>query len=239
MEGLAKAKMRTLKRKESEDSGNVSSRGEDLPALDHFTNLAREISGAESVILYRMEEADMVPCDGYAPLCEVHLSEALCRQVLQEGAPLEIRDLSEDRRFSDCASVCNPEGLRYFLGLPLVSGEGETEGTLCLLNRTPLDIDDRILRLLQLVAKGASRQMRQAGENRRLREKIRQAKETFREVIHDIRNPAAGIITGIHLIEEEENGKDARELFPIIRKSAQDLLAYVEEQLDKATGDDS
>lgn len=239
MEGLAKAITRSLKHKKSQDGSSVPMQGDDRPALDHFTNLAREISGAESVILYRMVDADMVPCDGYAPLCEVHLSEALCRQVLQEGAPLEIRDLSEDPRFSDCASVCNPEGLRYFLGMPLVSGEGETEGALCLLNRTPLDIDARTLRLLQMVAKGASRQMRQAGENRRLRGQIRQAKETFRKVIHDIRNPAAGIITGIHLIEEEGNGKDARKLFPIIRKSAQDLLTYVEEQLDKATGDDS
>jgi len=55
---------------------------------------------------------------------------------------LEVHDASSDPRFADSPLVTGPPGIRFYAGVPLVSIEGETIGTLCVIDRQPRTLNE-------------------------------------------------------------------------------------------------
>lgn len=203
----------------------------DESSLEHFVRLAKAISGAEHVYIhfrdYRPLTRNLSGKGGLLPR-----DERICSEASPEEDVLEIEDLSEDPRFRDRSFVENKPNFRYYLGVPIVpSGDQKTAGTLCLLDRESPGIGEHALEQLKLVAEGIARELDLTCRNRELEEQAASARKNIRKVAHDIRNPVAAIITGSHMMEEEEDPTQAVEYLKIIRESAQGLLDYAEERL--------
>jgi PAS domain S-box-containing protein len=97
-----------------------------------------------------------------------------CGHVVEAGAPVILRDAREDVRFADNPAVSGEPHIRFYAGMPLSSEEGYTLGTLCVIDRTPRDIDPEALRLLELLARQAAAQLDRRRKDRNLgREKLR------------------------------------------------------------------
>lgn len=200
-------------------------------SLEHFVKLAKAISGAEYVSIHLQENHPLtrVRNENTGPL---PWDERICSATSLKGEMLEIEDLSKDPRFRDRSFVKNDPNFRYYLGLSIVSSdERKTAGTLCLLNRDAPGFDEQTLEQLEIIAEGIARELDLIRRNRKLEEEAAAARKNIRKVAHDIRNPVAAIITGSHMMEEEEDPTQAVEYLKIIRESAQGLLDYAEEHL--------
>lgn len=63
---------------------------------------------------------------------------AVCDHAIrQPDELLEIQDLSEDARFNDFPIVTGDLKARFYAGMPLVTGEGEAIGTVCVVDTQP------------------------------------------------------------------------------------------------------
>ena len=63
---------------------------------------------------------------------------AVCDHAIrQPDELLEIQDLSEDARFNDFPIVTGDLKARFYAGIPLVTGEGEAIGTVCVVDTQP------------------------------------------------------------------------------------------------------
>ncbi len=200
-------------------------------SLEHFVRLAKATSGVEYVSIHLQENHPLTRArsENTRPL---PWDDRICSETSPEGDMLEIEDLSEDPRFCERSFVKNDPNLRYYLGLPIVSSdERKTAGTLCLLNRDAPGFDEQTLEQLEIIAQGIAKELDMIRRNRKLEEEAAAARKNIRKVAHDIRNPVAAIITGSHMMEEEEDPTQAVEYLKIIRESAQGLLDYAEERL--------
>ncbi|CAN7223442.1 GAF domain-containing protein [Pseudoxanthomonas sp. LjRoot143] len=63
---------------------------------------------------------------------------AVCDHAIrQPDELLEVQDLSEDARFNDFPIVTGDLKARFYAGMPLVTGEGEAIGTVCVVDTQP------------------------------------------------------------------------------------------------------
>jgi GAF domain-containing protein len=70
--------------------------------------------------------------------------EAFCNHAIAEPERLmEVPDAHEDARFVDNRLVTGELGIRFYAGMPLVGAGGAPFGTVCVLDRTPRQLDER------------------------------------------------------------------------------------------------
>lgn len=206
--------------------------GERESSLAPYIKLAKKISGAEYVGIHLEEEHRLMKLagkskpyrNGYASLDqETHGAEG--------GRLREITDLSMDPRYRNRSFVRHEPRYRYFLGLATGGSSERGQATLCLMNRQPLHPDQKAIDLLDTVAKGIGRELKHLDAFSEMEREVENSREKVAKVAHDIRNSVAAIITGSHMMEEEEDPQQAMEFLKIIRESAERLLEYTEEQL--------
>ncbi|MEL7188466.1 MAG: PAS domain-containing protein [Pseudomonadota bacterium] len=68
---------------------------------------------------------------------ETPRSTSLCAHAMVQGDILEVRDCTQDPRFSQFDAVTDERHLRYYAGAPLISSEGAPLGALCVTDSTP------------------------------------------------------------------------------------------------------
>lgn len=108
-----------------------------LPAFEQIVQVAAFSAGTPTALvslvdsdrLYFMArtglDVEQVPSEG-----------SLCNYAVRSSQDLlEVRDASEDARFADSALVTGFPGIRFYAGVPLISGEGHALGTLCVIDR--------------------------------------------------------------------------------------------------------
>lgn len=77
---------------------------------------------------------------------------SFCAYAILENELLEVVDATLDARFQDNPLVTGPPHIRYYLGAPLMTPDGFSIGTLCLLDYRPRAIGDEHKRHLQTLA---------------------------------------------------------------------------------------
>lgn len=70
-------------------------------------------------------------------LREIPRTDALCNVTIRGTEPVVVNDLMEDPRFRDNPHVQGPPHARFYAGVPLVTPEGYSIGTLCVLDTVP------------------------------------------------------------------------------------------------------
>lgn len=73
--------------------------------------------------------------------------------VAAPGAPLQVPDLREDRRFASNPLVTGEDGFRSYAGVPLMSSDGHALGTVCVLDRQQRALTDEQVEGLQRLSR--------------------------------------------------------------------------------------
>jgi diguanylate cyclase (GGDEF)-like protein len=123
-------------------------------AFDGLVHLAAQISGCPIAAISLIDDdRQWFKARHGIAAAETPRDEALCAHaVLQPGEPLCVPDARIDPRFSDNPAVMAGEVVSY-LGVPLVTPDGQAIGTLCVADRRPRLHDERVVEGLCSVAR--------------------------------------------------------------------------------------
>ncbi|WP_111767711.1 PAS domain-containing protein [Nakamurella deserti] len=143
------------------------------PLFDDLTALAADLCGTSMALVSLVDESrqwfkSRVGLDR----CETPREQSFCAHALRRSDPLVVPDALLDPRFRDNPMVVEAPFVRFYAGAPLISREGATLGTLCVLDEHPGSLTDRQRRQLTALA----------GQVTALLESRRQAHELATEV---------------------------------------------------------
>lgn len=125
----------------------------DTPAEPAFDRVARLIR-----MIFEVDTALVTMMDGHrqwykaalgTPNAEVPLRESFCQHVLSAREPLIVPDASQDPRFAGNRHVLAPGGVRFYAGMPLVTGDGHVIGSICAIHGRPRTCCDREIGILR------------------------------------------------------------------------------------------
>lgn len=80
---------------------------------------------------------------------------SFCAYVVADGKPLIVPNAIEDDRFSDNPLVLGAPHIRFYAGAPLTTPNGEVLGTLCAIDRKPIEPDPEKIKMLEALARQA------------------------------------------------------------------------------------
>lgn len=120
--------------------------------FDDITHLAAHVCNAPiALISFVDEERQWFKAKIGTGLCGTPRSVALCNDVVVSGQTTVIEDLAEDPRVAK--GPLSKLGLRFYAGAPIKSPDGLPIGTVCVLDVSPRDLDDREQLLLEALAR--------------------------------------------------------------------------------------
>jgi len=160
--------------------------------------------------------------------------DSVCQHTILEDDHFEVKDLSNDTRFSTKSYVQDPLSLRYYFGVPLTTKNGHNIGALCVLDRNVKTLSPEKIELLKLIANEVVNRLNTIKLVQDLKYKLKGAGDVTKKVAHDIRGPLSGIIGISEIINEQgaENQLDqVLELVKLIHKSSKSILDLADEIL--------
>jgi GAF domain-containing protein len=90
---------------------------------------------------------------------ETSRSISFCAHAVAADEPLIVSDARADPRFSDYPSVAGDPQIRFYAGFPLHDCKGFALGTLCVVDRTPRELDPAQQKALRALAQQAESQV--------------------------------------------------------------------------------
>lgn len=123
------------------------------PVFDRLTGIARDQleMGYSLLSLVDAHRQWFKSIAGPLSVRQTPRSEAFCAWAILANDTMVVEDASADPRFADNPLVLGEPCIRFYAGVPILSG-GYAIGTLCVLDRRPRRIDDRQRRLLEQLA---------------------------------------------------------------------------------------
>jgi PAS domain S-box-containing protein len=128
-------------------------------------------------------------------LSEPPLEYSICAQALLQDDLMVIPDLTMDERFAHYPVVTEEPKIRFYAGVPLVTPEGYSIGTLCVMDRVPRDLSTEqkeVLRVLsrqvitQLeLSRGLAESEAMVAERKKVENALREREEEYRVLYED------------------------------------------------------
>ena len=112
---------------------------------------------------------------------QTDLDRSICSHVILQDDLVEISDTTQDVRTADNPLVMGEEHIRFYAGMPLISGEGLPIGTLCVLDTEPRVLTDLQRTTLRVLGMQLMRQIE-------LRLALHQAAVLRDEIDHRVKN---------------------------------------------------
>jgi len=213
-------------------------------AFDRITQLAAELFDAPMalVTLIDAERQWMKSAYGLTPR-ETRREDAFCNHTIRSDEVLVVPDATADPRFRDSALVTTDPKIRFYVGAPLTSPDGQRLGALCVLDQRPRPVPStQDQHRLSVLAAAVVSEMNLRLATRRLDLARRQA-EAFAEarseflanMSHELRTPLTSIIGYAGILAASTNLPERERQFAgKINGASQALLAMVNDVLDLA-----
>ena len=125
----------------------------DEPAFDRVTRLVTKLLSVpiSTVTLVDAKRQWFKSSIGVEPQ-ETSRDVAFCAYTIMCPEPFIVEDASQDPRFAQSPLVTGPEGIRFYVGIPLRSMQGLALGSLCALDTKPRVVSEDELAALQDLA---------------------------------------------------------------------------------------
>lgn len=174
-----------------------------------------------------------------------HLS--FCSHTISGQSPMIVGDASKDDRFAANPYVLGDPGIRFYAGFPLVTSNGNSIGTLCVVDTIPRTMDEEQLRALDILAKQVmklldervrsqkfqQRALHEEQRNQRLQQMIATQRRIMAILGHDTRGPLFYINWIIKsMMDGKLNPAELQGNFHVITNQLDSTLIMIEDLLD-------
>ncbi|QEM10296.1 GAF domain-containing sensor histidine kinase [Mucilaginibacter rubeus] len=151
---------------------------------------------------------------------------SFCSHAILQDHLFEIPDTLQDNRFFDNPLVTDFPAIRYYAGMPLVTGSGNRLGTLCVIDNEPRVLTDLQKFGLKVLADNVIKIAELRIKNKRLHYLSETQKTVISILAHDVRNPLASIKSIIGFKQSDI----------IDTEDATEMIEMVSDQLDNTIG---
>jgi two-component system, sensor histidine kinase len=160
---------------------------------------------------------------------------SFCAHSVSTGEMLVVRDAQQDDRFFDNPFVLLDPHIRFYAGAPLLTEDGHTLGTLCVIDREPRELSESQSEMLQTLSRMVMSQL----DLRLLISEREQVERSRAELVgvlsHELRTPLTAIRGSLGLIEGGVAGPMPPPMAPLVqvaRNSTDRLIRLVNDVLD-------
>jgi len=122
---------------------------------------------------------------GLADVRQTPRDGSLCAHAILQTTPTELTDTSSDPRFADNPLVAGAPGVRFYFGVPLIVGQGQAIGTLCVLDRKPRVLSPGQRQSLVDLSKVLVALIEARNDRLRMREGIETERRRIAQSLHD------------------------------------------------------
>ncbi|HEX8459287.1 MAG TPA: GAF domain-containing protein [Pyrinomonadaceae bacterium] len=107
---------------------------------------------------------------------------SFCAHAIRQPGPLVVRDALDDERFRDNPLVLADPYIRFYAGSPLVTIEGFSLGTLCVIDRYPREITPEQMAALRVLSQQVMTQLELRRTIKSLTRSLGEAKQKVHEL---------------------------------------------------------
>ena len=169
---------------------------------------------------------------------ECDREDSLCVVALRSRSALHVPDASRDPRFATSPWVDGSlDSIRLYASSPLVTPDGWMIGTLCVFDSRPGELSAQARQALDDLAAQAMALLERRRLTRVAQQALRDRSHFLAAVSHEIRTPMNGVLGMLDLVLAEELPQEARRCAEVAHRSADALLALVDDVLDLAQGE--
>ncbi len=182
------------------------------PSFHRFVRLAARMMKApvSLVSLVTNEKQHFVGSCGLdgdlEDLVETPLTHSFCQHVVTSGEPLLVSNAKNDPRVCDNGAIADL-GVVSYLGVPIVSSKGNILGSFCVIGGEPREWSEDELEFMQDLKAAVCAEIELRRQTDQLQKSVRELEdahvrndEMVHMIIHDLRNPLAGIQGGVDLL---------------------------------------
>ncbi|MFC0517899.1 ATP-binding protein [Mucilaginibacter angelicae] len=154
---------------------------------------------------------------------------SFCSHAILQDQLFEIPDASQDHRFHDNPLVTDFPAIRFYAGMPLVTGNGSRLGTLCVIDNTPRILTDEQKFGLKVLADNIIKIAELRIKNKRLHYLSETQKTVISILAHDVRNPLASIKSIIEFKQTDIlDADDAAEMIEMVSDQLDNTISMVD-----------
>lgn len=188
----------------------------DSPAdasFDRFTRLASNILQAPVALVSLVDQQRQFfkSCVGltepWSQARQTPLSHSFCKHVVTTSEVLLVEDARHHHLFNDNPAI-EDLGLIAYLGIPLTTAQGQTLGTLCVIDSKPRQWSSRDVAILEDLAALVVEEIEfhllakhLHANHMELRRLELHRDEMVQMLVHDLRNPMTSFLSGLQLVE--------------------------------------
>lgn len=202
--------------------------------FDSITRLAAEICGTP-VAMINLIDKDRQWAKSIVGLPEsareVERKNSVCHYTIEHDKPLEIEDLTKDPRFAHLPFINSDDGLRYYLGAPLINPDGHVLGAICVLDFESKSMSEAQLNQMEILARVVITRLELKKKNDQLKELNNYKIKLMKMLSHDLRSPLNGVIgmAGILRSMAGNNDPEKAEMLELIEQSGLQMNQMISE----------
>ncbi len=167
------------------------------PAFDDLTRLAAQICGTPiSLITLLDEHRQWFKSRIGTTLTETPRDDSFCSHTILQPGILIVEDAIRDERFADNPLVKSEPKIRFYAGMPLVTPDGQSLGTLCVLDSKPRQLPEPQAAALQALTRQVMGQFelrhhlaelaRRVDEHQRIEERLRNSEVFYQTLVETL-----------------------------------------------------
>lgn len=198
----------------------------DTPAEENFDNLAKLVSiicnTPAAIISFIDDKKQWYKAKLGTRDNEVPYEETICQYVISDQNLLEITNTLEDERLINNPHVHKENGVRFYIGVPLISDNGHTIGTVCTFDGVTKKLTDDQKNALKIIANQVMHILDVSKKNKVLSEEVKNILEQkIDEAKRDIETTEAAYNTLFKAINESN---------AVIEFSPEGIIEYVNDE---------